>query len=148
MSEHTQRKTQKHTHTNTRVLKNTHHTRTLTFAATRSLPSTHSTNFDIALTRAHVRTDIYTHTQTHALKSHICKSLVTHRNESKHTRMRHVAYVVESCNTYEKVMSRIGMRLGAHMNKSCHTYELVLTRREEANFKKKKTNLYTHSCVT
>jgi len=42
-----------------------------------------------------------------------------------HLWMSHVAYVNESCRTYEWVMSHIWISHVTHMNESCYTYELV-----------------------
>ena len=123
MSEHTTKKTPKHTHANTRVLKNTHHTRTLTFADTCSIPSMPTTNFDIALTRAHVRTDIHTDTHKHMHSNHTCAKVLSHIGMSQDIHGCAMLHMWLSHVTLEKVVSRIGMRLGAHMNKSCHTYE-------------------------
>ena len=63
----------------------------------------------------------------------VCKSYVTHMNESCHTHergmshagMRHVAHMNESCHTYERVMSHVWMSHAAHMHESCHAYEWV-----------------------
>jgi len=63
--------------------------------------------------------------------SHICRSHVTHMNESCHTYvgvmshilMSHVTHMNELCHTYEWVMSHIWMSHVLQMNESCLTYE-------------------------
>jgi len=53
----------------------------------------------------------------------VIESCHTYEWVMSHIRMSHVTHMNESCHTYERVMSHIWMSHVTHMNESCHTYE-------------------------